>query len=539
MPHLPKADLVLKNGIVWTVEDHLPMAESVAVKGNEILAIGSDGEIESLVSSETQVLDVNRGLILPGFNDSHTHFVEYSVRSSTTIDFYGVNNLDEVKRRVWEFSKAHPDAEWILGNRWFPTRFGSGEWPTKQDLDAVEDQRPVAIFDVDGHSCWVNSRALERLGFTTHTPDPIGGQILRDETGQPSGILLENAHQSIPRHPSISEKEFIRLFTEEVEKINRLGITSLSNHGIQPAHFDYLEKMALDGKLTLRINDWENLTDDLSSALVLRERFKGNEFIRMGSLKSFMDGVLSNHTAWMLEPYADAPNKVGFPVNELEKLSEQVIEADRHGFQVVIHAIGDRAVRECLNLYEKVVQRNGMRERRHRIEHVEVVHPKDQLRFAHLGVIASMMPMHCTADLEGYIKSRLGEPRGAHGYPWRNLIDLGVHLCFGTDWPAIDLEIPNPIEQIFAAVTRTTLHTDPAEQWHPEQRITVAEAIRCYTLESAYAEWMDYRKGSIKPGKLADLCVLSRNILECPPSDISNTEVWLTVFNGSVVFRKI
>ena len=534
----PKADLVLKNGIVWTADSLTGKAEAVAIRGKEILAVGSNTEIDALIAPKTKVFDVRQGLVLPGFNDSHTHFVGYSVQSSMTIDLYGVVSLDELKRRVREHAQTHPNTEWIIGNRWFPSRFEGGNWPTREHLDSVENQRPVAIFDVDGHSCWVNSCALEKLGFTLQTPDPVGGKIVRDESGQPTGILLENAHQSIPRSPTVTGDEFIRLFSQEVEKLNRLGITSLSNHGIQPEHLELLESMALNGELTLRISDWENLTDDLSTAKALRERFANSEILRMGSLKAFVDGVLSSHTAWMLEPYADAPDKTGFPVADMEKLTEQIIEADRQGFQLVIHAIGDKAVRECLNIYERVAKLNGTRQRRHRIEHVEVVHPQDQERFARLGVVASMMPMHCTADLEGYIKSRLGEPRAAHGYPWRNFVNLGVHLCFGTDWPAIDLKMPNPLEQIFAAVTRTTPESYP-KSWHSEQRLTVAEALRCYTLESAYAEWMEHRKGSITPGKLADLCVLSRNILQCDPMEILETEVWMTVFNGEVVYQKI
>lgn len=533
----PKADLVLKNGTVWTADSLTDKAEAVAIRGKEILAVGSNTEMDALIAPKTQVFDVRNALLLPGFNDAHTHFVEYSVRSSMTVDLYGVVSLDELKSRVREHAQAHPTTEWLIGNRWFPSRFEGGKWPTREDLDGIENQRPVAIFDVDGHSCWVNSCALEKLGFTVQTPDPVGGEIVRDESGKPTGILLENAHQSVPRSPTVTGDEFVQLFNQEVEKLNRLGITSLSNHGIQSEHLNLLESMALNGKLSLRISEWENLTNDLSEAKALRERFADSEIIRIGSLKAFVDGVLSSHTAWMLEPYADAPDKIGFPVTDIEKLIEQVVEADRQGFQLVIHAIGDRAVRECLNVYERVVQLNGTRERRHRIEHVEVVHPQDQERFAHLGVVASMMPMHCTADLEGYIKSRLGEPRAAYGYPWHNFINLGVHLCFGTDWPAIDLKDPNPLEQIFAAVTRTTPEAYP-NSWHPEQRITVTEAIRCYTYESAYAEWMEHRKGSITPGKLADLCVLSRNILDGDPRDILDTEVVMTIFNGEVVYSK-
>ena len=531
-----QADLVLKNAKVWTVDERLPYAEAVAVRGNEIVAVGRDVDMDSLIGSRTEIVDLNGQLVLPGFNDAHTHFISAILRAAGAFNLYGVTTVAEVRSRLREYAERYPTAEWLLGWRWDPSRFGSGGWPSRTDLDAVEDRQPVAIFDIDGHSCWVNTRALEALGYTADSPDPEGGQILRDSKGQPTGILLEKACDHIPCNPTLSPDAFVTLLRHEAAELNRLGITSLSNNGVQPEHFEAYAQMADEGRLTVRINEWLFLEGGLPEAQRLRQRFESDDKIRVVGLKVLLDGVLSTHTAWMLEPYADAPEVTGFPVVAPEALAEQVIEADAHGFQVLIHAIGDRAVRETLDIFERAAQVNGRRDSRHRIEHVEVVHPNDQKRFAELGVIASMTPVHCTGCIDAYIKDRLGESRGSHAYIWRNLVDMGVHLCFGTDWPAVDLAEPDPLKQIFAAVTRTTPQEYGRPVWHPEQRLSVAEAIRSYTLESAYAEFMEHRKGSITPGKLADLCVLSDNVLEPPPARILETEVKMTIFDGEVVY---
>ena len=532
------AGLVLKNAKVWTVDGGLPRAQAVAVRGNEIVAVGCDEEMVPLIGPETRVVDLHGQLVLPGFNDAHTHFIGAVLRSAGAFDLYGVEVLEEVHARLHDYASRYPEAEWLFGWRWDASRFGGGGWPLRGDLDAVEPYRPVAVFDIDGHSCWVNSAALKLLGYTAGSPDPKGGQILRDGQGEPTGILLETAHHAIPRSMSLSAEKFSALLRQEAAKINRLGLTSLSNNGVRPEHFDAYVWMAAEGALHLRINEWLFLSDGLEKALSLRERFQDDDQIRVQGLKVLLDGVLSARTAWMLSPYADAPGEAGFAVVDPEKLLPQVLAADAQGFQVLVHAIGDRAVRETLNIYERVAQANGRRDSRHRVEHVEVVRPDDQRRFAELGVIASMTPVHCTACIEPYLQDRLGEPRGRYAYPWRSFVDRGVHLCFGTDWPAIDLAEPDPLKQIFAAVTRTTPEGYGGAVWHPEQRLSVAEAIRCYTLESAYAEFMAERKGSITPGKLADLCVLSRDILQGPAERILEAEVTMTIFDGEVIYVK-
>jgi len=531
-----KADLILKNATVWTVDPKQPRAEALAVLKNHILAVGSNAEIDALAGPSTRIIDLHGQLVLPGFNDCHTHFVTASLRSATNLDLYGVVSMQEVQGHLRRFSAEHADNDWLHGMRWFPTRINNGIWPTRADLDAVESTRPVVIFDIDGHSCWTNTAAIQRKGYDASTPDPEGGVIVRDGAGYPTGIFFENAQEAFERYRSVTPQEFPEIFQKEVARLNRLGITSLSNNGVKPVYLDAIEAMAANGSLHLRINEWPLLIDGLEPAIQWRDRFTDHEKIRVGTVKVLVDGVMSNYSAWMLEPYADNPAGTGYPLVDPGKLARLVLAADRLGFQVAAHVIGDRAVRTMLDIYEQAQRVNGVRDARHRLEHVETSHPEDRPRFASLGVIASMTPVHCTADLEGYYISRLGE-NGHYGFAWKSFLEQGVHLSFGTDWPAVDLKDPSPLQQIFAAITRCTPDNYGKLKWHLDQCLTAQDAIRSYTLEGAYAEHMDHRKGSLTPGKLADIIVLSNNILEIPPQKILEMETRMTLFDGKIVYE--
>jgi len=529
-----KANLILKNANIWTVDERLPQAEALAIRGNEIMFVGGNQKAQELAGPDTRVLDLRGRLVLPGFNDCHTHFINAALRNATNFDLYHVTDMREIQERLREFSGEHPAYDWLYGMRWFPTRINNGVWPKRADLDLIEAKRPVVIFDIDGHSCWTNTAAIEQMGYSASTPDPEGGQILREESGYPSGVFFEVAQEAFVRYPPISAEEFPALFQKEIQRLNALGITSLSNNGVDPIYLDAIEFMEEQDQLHLRISEWPMILDGLDKAVALRDRFSKREKFRVHTVKTFMDGVQSNYSAWMLEPYADNPGETGYPVIEPEKLEPLVIEADRLGFQVATHAIGTRAVRAMLDMYEKAQKANGKRDSRHRLEHVETSHPEDRKRFAELGVIASMTPVHCTADLEGYYISRLGD--AAHlGFAWRSFLDNGVHLSFGTDWPAVDLREPNPLEQLFGAVSRCTPQNYGTLKWRLEECISIKDAIRSYTLESAYAEKMEHRKGSLTAGKLADMIVLSNNILESPPEVLLETKVLLTIFDGKIV----
>ena len=485
------ANMLLKSGQVFTMDQRLPQASAVAIRGNEILAVGKDDELEGLINPETQVIDLEGRLVLPGFNDAHTHYIGAALTDASTFSLYGVTSLDEAGARLVEYARQHPKMDWLHGRRLDLGRFEGGTFPTSAMLDRYETKRPVAITDIDGHSCWVNSRALELLGVDAGTPDPVGGQILRDAGGAPTGLLLENAAAPVPE-------------------------TEL------PAGMDFRQVM---------------LQADLAPALRLRERLQGNEMVRMVALKTYIDGVISSRSAWLLETYSDMPGHHGFPMMDIDELSSMIIQADKAGFQVITHAIGDRAVRETLDIYQQAGLVNGRRDSRHRIEHIEMAHAQDQPRFAQLGVIAGMQPLHCTAVIDDYLLTRIGPARSQYAYTWRAFVNSGAHLCFGTDWPAIDMQQPSPLENIYGAVTRIHPSKPASQGWHTEQCLTLAQAIRAYTLESAYAEFMEGRKGLIQAGKLADLCVLDRDIFAEPPDALLEAKVELTVMDGRVVYR--
>jgi predicted amidohydrolase YtcJ len=328
---------------------------------------------------------------------------------------------------------------------------------------------------------------------------------------------------------------------KEIEGFSRLGLTSMGNMEVLPENIEFTAQLAEAGRMNLRINHWPMLEDGLENARWARNRCKASERVNVVGLKAFMDGVISNHTAWILEPYNDAPDKSGYPTIDPEEFREKVIEADRDGFQIITHAIGDRAVREVLDTYEQAARVNGERDRRHRIEHIELVHPSDVGRFAELDVIASMTPAHyCSPQPEDYNQDRFEEKRRKLICAWRPFVDVGAHLVFGTDWPCVDLEKPNPLHQIFAAVTRIPPQVKNGEPLpYTEHCISVEQAIRSYTLEGAYAEYMEDRKGTITPGKLADLCVLDQNILDIEPHRILGTNVVMTIFDGEVVFDEL
>jgi predicted amidohydrolase YtcJ len=459
--------------------------------------------------------------------------------ASASTNLYQVDSLAEIQNRLRKLIATDPDNEWIFGTRWFPKN-RLGDYPTRADLDAVDGQRPIAIIDIDYHMAWVNTPGLKKLGYNKETPDPVGGEILRDDEGHPTGILFETAFMPIPLSIDHTYESFSNTIAREVEMLTKLGITSISSNTCPTVYVDMCARMAQDDKLNVRVNHWPLLVEGLQSGIKLREKYGGGDRIQVTGLKAFIDGVLSTRTAWMLEPYADAPEEHGYPVIDPEELAQDVIAADAEGFQVIIHAIGDRAIRETLDMYERAAKANGKRDSRHRIEHAELPLLDDQKRFMELGVIPSMTPMHnCAADLDEYIIERIGSAREAICDPWRSFFEQGSPLCFGTDWSAVTLSTPNPLVQIFAAATRRHPDNLAREAWHPEQALTVAQAVQCCTLNPAYADFMEHRKGSITTGKLADLCVLDQNIFNIDPEEILEVKAEMTIFDGQIVFENL
>ncbi|MEW6742241.1 MAG: amidohydrolase family protein [Planctomycetota bacterium] len=532
------ATLVITNGKIVTMDEHFPRAEALAIEGEWIVQVGTLAEIKPRIGASTQVVDVGGRLVVPGFNDAHCHFAD-GAALLRSLNLYGVTSKEQVLQMVAaKVAQAEP-GEWILGSRYDHTLWGE-EWPTKEDLDRVAPRNPVCLSRASGHSVWVNSKALELSGITRNTASPHAGEIQKDpRTGEPTGILLESALELLKMsHPQLSEEEKWRRQKDDLvagfRHANMLGVTSVQTSSS-------LEELALvrelqaEGARTLRWNGWLTLGDARRLAAQGLCTGQGDLWVRIGFLKGFIDGTLGDGTASMFEPFADRKESSGLPTMTQAQLDEAVLEADRLGFQIGIHAIGDRGSHLVLNAYEKAALVNGTRDKRHRIEHSQLIHPDDIRRFGQLGVVASMQPTHCTTDMR-FAETRVGFERCKTGYAWRSLLESGAVLAFGTDWSVEPLD---PMRGIFSAVTRTNIESmEPKTGWFPEQKLTVWESIRYYTWGSAHGEHLENVKGTLAPGRLADLVVLEKDLFAITPEEILTTRVDITVVGGRVVWDR-
>jgi predicted amidohydrolase YtcJ len=529
-----KADLVVLNGRVFTADDALPWAEAVAVKDGKILAVGSAASMKNLIGPATQVLDVKGKLVLPGFCDAHTHFASGG-RSLADLTFRGVTSIRKVQDMVAAKIKELPPGAPVYGGQYDHTLFPGGNWPSKEDLDAVSPDNPVVIERVDGHSVWVNSLALKQSGITRDTKNPFGGEILRDrKSGEPTGILTEAAGSLLkvkgPRPASTPEEDILRALAHAA----RLGLTSVTTDA-SLSELELYRKIEKDGKLTVRIYGWlpvEGLDTYISRGI---KQGQGDDLLRAGFLKIFIDGTLGSGTALMLAPFADEPGKSGLPQYPFPTFAAIIEKAWANGYQVGVHAIGDKGVRWVLDAIEAAQKKHGLKDLRPRIEHAQVIDPLDVPRFAALGVIASMQPTHCTTDMR-FCERRIGLERSRNAYIWRTLLRAGARLAFGTDWPVEPLD---PMRGLYSAVTRKSIELNtPEGGWFPEQRLTMAEAVTLYTAGAAYASFEENVKGRLKPGLAGDMVVLSKDIFSVEPREILTTEALWTILGGKVVYRK-
>jgi predicted amidohydrolase YtcJ len=529
-----KADMVLLNGKIFTLDDANPFVESLAVKEGLILALGKSADIKRFIGPQTQVLDVKGKLIIPGLIDAHTHFASGG-HSLASLSFRGVNSIEKIQEmvasKINEFSEGAP----VFGSEYDHTLFPGGTWPTKEDLDKVSPKNPVVIERVDGHSIWVNSLALKQSGITKATKNPYGGEILKDpKTGEPTGILTESATSLIKVKRSGAESTPQQDIERALAHAAKLGLTGVhTSSDLQ--EIDIYKKLNQEGKLTLRVYAWLRIEEiDKYIKLVIKQGL-GDEMVKVGFLKAFIDGTLGSGTALMFEPFADAPGKTGLPQYPEEKFYQLVEKAHQNGYQIGVHAIGDKAVNWVLNAVERAEQKDGNKNLRHRIEHAQVIIPSDVKRFKELGVIASMQPTHCTTDMR-FCERRIGLERSKNAYIWKTLIDNGAWLAFGSDWPVEPLD---PMRGLYSAVTRKNIEFDyPEGGWFPEQRLTMAEAIKYFTLGSAFASFEENIKGSLEVGKLADMVVLSKDLFTIPPREILTTEVLCTILGGKIVYKK-
>ena len=533
----PAASLVLLNGRIWTVNDRQPRAEAVACLGSRIVAVGSSAEIRKWIGAGTEVIDLGGKLVLPGFNDAHVHFFSGG-ENLASVQLRDAKSEDEFRQRIAEFAAKQPAGRWITGGDWDHENWTPARLPTRQSIDAVTAGHPVFVDRLDGHMALANSQALKLAGITRDTPDPPGGTIVRNAAGEPTGVLKDAAMGPMVR--AIPEPSGDRI-ADGVRAAMRYaaenGVTSVQDMSAAPEILRVYQTLLARSELTVRISGHQPLAEwQRLAAVGLRADF-GGEKLHIGALKGFADGSLGSATALFFEPYLDAPNTAGLANSEMipeSKMQSHILDADRAGLQVAVHAIGDKANHLVLGMYEEAVRQNGARDRRFRIEHAQHLRIEDIPRFGKLHVIASMQPYHCIDDGR-WAEKRIGPERAKGTYAFRALLDSGAMLAFGSDW---DVAPMVPLMGIYAAATRRTLDGKHPDGWVPEQKITVAEAIRAYTMGSAYASFDEKIKGSIEPGKLADMVVVSDDILSMPAVEIEKTRVETTVFDGKVIYRR-
>jgi predicted amidohydrolase YtcJ len=531
-PSAPQATLVITNARVWTADAARPFAEAVAIRGDAIAAVGSAEEAAALVGPDTEVIDARGGLVTPGFVDAHVHFLEGGFRLSS-VQLRDAATAADFTERIAAFARTVPAGAWIIGGDWDHELWG-GELPARGWIDAVTPHHPVWVNRLDGHMALANSRALEAAGVGAATTDPEGGTIVRDASGRPTGVLKDNAMDLVARVVPAPPPELQdRALDAAMAHVAAQGVTTVHHMGTWE-DLEVFERARAASRLRTRIyaavplETWERLAGQV------RERGRGDEWLRTGMLKGFVDGSLGSHTAAFFEPFSDAPSDRGLLVNTEDDLRAWIENADEAGLHVAVHAIGDRANALLLDLFEGAIAKNGRRDRRFRIEHAQHLRPQEVPRFVELGVIASMQPYHAIDDGR-WADKVIGAERAKGTYAFRSLLDAGARLAFGSDWFVAP---PTPLEGLYAAVTRRTLDGAHPAGWVPEQRIRLPEALEAYTAAGAYASFEEDRKGMLREGLLADLVVLDRDLFAIPPEEIRDAKVVATVVGGKVVHRR-
>lgn len=538
----PPADLVIKNAKIVTIDKDNPRAEAVAVIGEFIVGVGSNNYIDQFIEEgKTQEIDAKGRLVVPGFNDAHVHFGGID---PDYIDLRYITDPNIITERVREKVAQVQPGVLIRGGRWEHEMFHDKQWPTKELIDKVAPDNPVALSRADGHSVLVNSYVLRHSGITKDTPDPPGGEIQKDKiTGEPTGIIKELARRmldygavEVKRTPEEAEARRIQEWQAAFDMAKSLGVTTIH---LPPGEFEMYQEFRDMGKLTLRVYVGQRLDgitqEQLERYAELKKQYLPEDnWIRFGALKGHIDGTLGSGTMLVFEPFEDEPDKTGLPFQSYEELERIIVAADKMGFQVAIHAIGPKGNYLTLNAFEKALEVNGKRDSRHRIEHAQFLIDSDIPRFAELGAIASMQPTHCITD-KRFAEKRVGLERCKGAYAWRSLLDTGAKIAFGTDYGVEPLD---PLEGLYAAVTRKDRAGEPGEGWFPEQKITMEEAIELYTLGSAYAEFMEDRKGMIKEDYLADIVIFNNDLMTIPHDQIMSSKVGYTIVGGKVVYQR-
>jgi len=527
--------LAFVNGKIYTVNDKQPLAESVVIENNKIIFVGSNNDAERFIDASTEKIDLQGKLMLPGFIDNHVHFLSGGFYLNG-IDLRPAKSTAEFKQILKDYASAH-EGKWIVGGNWDHEAWEVKDIPTKEMVDEFTSNTPILIDRFDGHMALTNSYTLKLAGITKDTESPEGGLIVKDKnTGEPTGILKDNAISLVSKFiPASTEDEYYTALLTALDHAKQLGVTSVQDITYSNDLKAY-RRAEKENKLTCRIytrmpiESYQKLIDDEIKVP------SGSDKLKMGSLKAFADGSLGSSTAWFFERYDQDTLTTGLAMDIVTNgfLEKWAADADKNHLQISTHAIGDKANSYMLNVYENIKNNNPVWDRRFRIEHAQHVRLEDVKRFAEIGVIASVQPYHLIDD-GVWAEKRIGNKRIKEAYPLKDFLDNGVKMCFGTDWTVAPL---NPLLGIYAAVTRRTLDEKNPEGWIPEQKISLAEAIKCYTINSAYASFEEDIKGTIETGKLADLIVLSEDIFSIDPIKLKDIKVEMTVFDGEVIYKK-
>ncbi len=534
----PAVDLIVNNAKVWTVDKLHPTAQAVAVLGERIVAVGSMAEVNAWRGPNTRVIDAAGKLLLPGFNDSHVHFVSGGAQLDN-VQLNDATSPEEFTRRIGARAKNAAKGEWILGGDWDETKWNPAQLPTKELIDPVTPDTPVFVNRYDGHMALANSLALRMAGVSAKTPDPPGGTIVRDARGNPTGALKDAAMEYVNKViPPLTHEQRLLAVKRALAHAASLGVTSVQDMNPEYADIAVFSELLQRGELTARIYAAPFIMQvDDQAKIGIRHAF-GGPYLRIGALKGYADGSLGSATAYFFDPFTDQPSNHGLLSDEMQPVSvmrDRMMTADAAGLQLCTHAIGDQAISIILDLYSDVGKAHGDADRRFRIEHAQHMAAKDFDRFARLQVIASVQPYHAIDDGR-WAEKRIGHDRASRTYAFRTFLNHGVRLALGTDWNVAPL---NPMLTVYAAVTRATLDGKNPNGWFPEQKLTVEETVEAYTMGSAYAEFQEKEKGSISPGKLADMVLLSDNVFSTDPTKIREVKALMTIVGGRIVWDRI
>lgn len=525
-----KADLIVSNANIWTGNEEIPAAQALAVSGDTILAIGSDEDILKFKSDNTIWIDANGQFLTPGFIDSHVHFLTGGFNLSS-VQLRDANTPEEFSSRIKAFAETVPAGTWILGGDWDHENWG-GELPTKEWIDQFTPNHPVWVTRLDGHMSLANSAALKAAGINNSVRDVAGGSIVRNKKGEPTGVFKDNAmdliFEKVPPPTS-----------QQVDQALQAAMNFVASHGVTSVHhmagyMEGLERARNNKTLITRIYAMMPIDQWPALAQKIESEGKGDKWLKIGGLKGFVDGSLGSHTAAFFNPFTDAPNDSGFFVNSESDLYNWISSADSAGLQLMVHAIGDRAINTLLNIYEKVNNENGEKDRRFRIEHAQHIAVNDIPRFAKLGVIPSMQPYHAIDDGR-WAEKVIGPERIKTTYAFRSLLDADARVAFGSDWFVAP---PIPIMGIYAAVTRRTLDDLNPDGWVPQQKISVEQALTAYTKNAAYASFDENSKGSLEPGKLADFVIIDQDLTRIDPVRIKEARIMQTFVGGKSVYKR-